>query len=576
MSITTDQAIQSPLLLVSSLFETFIQQPNASPAEFDPSTIFSKLFETTEQRRQIPSINDVSVQHVPKNTLVRFRCMVQDTGLGQEMFVTAYNKHDHETGAEKILCYRYTDDSMDIEQNGCSFDSVPNEYLSERTNVYCVSPPGETPWAKTTHGSLDLSHALNQLNIQDALKEPVNGTSKKYPLPGHEHVSALVKFYDSGDSLRVGQLIEVIGVLGHPVSSDGSTEDFETHMATLTNTPVLHAITYRSLENGSHGLFKPENLINASVQARDIRAKLVDYIATAFGGDKLVAEYVVLQLLSRVTVKNRGVKLGQFSLNISKFPASELGLQNEKSLEMKLDSPASKHVAFILSNLTQRCVEMPLSLEILNKSSFNPRSVDEQLNAGVLQLPNDTLLLVDETVLSEGTLDDTGVRNIQALMNVIHTQSLNYMFPYSQFELDTNLGVISLSSTKSMLPNHCTVPLQARFALTDGNLKDTMQYSNETLDMFRAYIESAKHGEYEIPDDVSEYIQEEFVNERKRAAENGTTLPSQEDLMARMSISRLVALSFGERYLTKDTFNYAVSLDEQRKGRDAGHEMPGK
>ncbi|KAI9023865.1 putative alanine racemase-domain-containing protein [Phycomyces nitens] len=501
--------------------------------------------------------------------------MVQDTGLGQEMFVTAYNKHDHKTGTKKTLCYRYTDDSMDLEQDGCSFDEIPNEFLSERTNVYCVSPPGETPWAKTAHGGLDLSHAISQLNIQDGSKEPLNGPSKKYPLPGHKHVSALVKFYDSGESLRVGQLIEVIGILGHPVSTDGTPEDFETHMATLTNTPVLHAITYRSLENESHGLFEPESLVNASGQARDIRAKLVDYISTAFGGDKLVAEYVLLQLLSRVTVKNRGVKLGQFSLNISQFPTSEPGLQNEKSLEMKLENLASKHVASVLSNLTQRFVEMPLSLEILNKSSFNPRSVDEQLNAGVLQLPNGTLLLVDETVLSEGTLDDTGVRNIQALMNIIHSQSLNYMFPYSQFEFDTDLGVISLSSTKSMLPNHCTVPLQASLDI-NSDLKDRMTCSKETLDIFRAYIESAKHAEYEIPDDVSEYIQEEFVNERKRAAENGVSLPSQEDLMARMSISRLLSLSFGESRLTKDTFDYAVRLDGQRMGRCAGHEISGK
>ena len=57
---------------------------------------------------QIPSINNTPVKQLPKNTLVRFRCMVQDTGLGQEMFVSAYKDQD------KIMCYRYTEDPVDV------------------------------------------------------------------------------------------------------------------------------------------------------------------------------------------------------------------------------------------------------------------------------------------------------------------------------------------------------------------------------------------------------------------------------------------------------------------------------
>lgn len=35
--------------------------------------------------------------------------MVQDTGLGQEMFVSAYKDQDG-----KIMCYRYTEDPVDV------------------------------------------------------------------------------------------------------------------------------------------------------------------------------------------------------------------------------------------------------------------------------------------------------------------------------------------------------------------------------------------------------------------------------------------------------------------------------
>ena len=54
------------------------------------------------------------MQQVPKNTLVRFRCMIQDTGLGQEMFISAYEKMDA-NGNARLHCYRYTDDAMDAE-----------------------------------------------------------------------------------------------------------------------------------------------------------------------------------------------------------------------------------------------------------------------------------------------------------------------------------------------------------------------------------------------------------------------------------------------------------------------------
>lgn len=54
------------------------------------------------------------MQQVPKNTLIRFRCMIQDTGLGQEMFISAYEKIDP-NGNKKLECYRYTDDDIEAE-----------------------------------------------------------------------------------------------------------------------------------------------------------------------------------------------------------------------------------------------------------------------------------------------------------------------------------------------------------------------------------------------------------------------------------------------------------------------------
>ena len=51
---------------------------------------------------------------------------------------------------------------------------------------------------------------------------------------------------------------------------------------------------------------------------------------------------------------------------------------------------------------------LSLSLDSLNKSKFAPESKDEDLHAGVLQLPQGTVLLVSEGGVREGQLLERG------------------------------------------------------------------------------------------------------------------------------------------------------------------------
>jgi hypothetical protein len=57
------------------------------------------------------------------------------------------------------------------------------------------------------------------------------------------------------------------------------------------------------------------------------------------------------------------------------------------------------------------------------------------------------------------------------------------------------------------------------------------------------------------------------VNERKKATDTKSELPTQEELMLRMSLARLAAVSFGENTLSKERYDYVVELDNQRKLR---------
>lgn len=119
---------------------------------------------------------------------------------------------------------------------------------------------------------------------------------------------------------------------------------------------------------------------------------------------------------------------------------------------LTLNNPASKSFSNVLDNLNLHTVQLPLTIDSLNKTKFTPKSVNENLEAGLLQLIDGTVVLVDETVLDEGQLVDPGVRNFQALNDLIQNQTLSYEFPFSQYEFDTDLNLITLSNSKSMLP----------------------------------------------------------------------------------------------------------------------------
>lgn len=154
------------------------------------------------------------------------------------------------------------------------------------------------------------------------------------------------------------------------------------------------------------------------------------------------------------------MKIGNFTLNISGFPIHQTTEEDKKKPLLTLNNPATKALSHVLDNLNIHTVQLPLTIDGLNKTKFSPKSVNENLEAGVLQLIDGTVILVDETVLDEGQLIDPGVRNFQALNDLIQNQTLSYEFPYSQYEFDTDLNVITLSNTKSMLPVSCVISNQ--------------------------------------------------------------------------------------------------------------------
>jgi len=60
--------------------------------------------------------------------------------------------------------------------------------------------------------------------------------------------------------------------------------------------------------------------------------------------------------------------------------------------------------------------------------------------------------VVDESCMGEGKLGDLGVRNLRFWGRVMSAQKVGFEFPYHEFEIDTDVTVLVLGSSKSFLP----------------------------------------------------------------------------------------------------------------------------
>ncbi|CAD6890909.1 unnamed protein product [Tilletia controversa] len=262
-----------------------------------------------------------------------------------------------------------------------------------------------------------------------------------------------------------------------------------------------------------------------------------------------------------------------------------------------------------LRSLLPAVVDQSLALTHLNSRevSFAPRAgtssssdTGETLHAGRLQLTPGTLLLVDEVGMGEGgTLNEGGVRNLQTLSGVLRTRRLEYEYPFNRFAFEADLRCVVLSAGKSFLPVDVFVPLEGAAArVREGeDAKDKEEEEEEeavapsldTLRLFRLFLLQARYGAFTIDerDGVAERISADFVEARKRAAnvaaaakqkggseEEATAeaaavegMATQEDLLRRMSIARLLALSRSESRLSVETWVRAGELDEARLER---------
>lgn len=458
-----------------------------------------------------------------KGVLVRWRCMVQDTGMGNELCLATL------TADGRRVCGLYGADThyAHAVQEEAALEPAN---LGERAVLCCVSIPGETSWAHdlVVGPSVSLTQALGDLTVELS-------DLRRAPRAEHPSVTALVKIYDVdlAEHFKTTDVMDVIGLLDLSTLPNAQWHLDGTEVSDAPVLPCVHALHVRP----APPLFTPNAPLSGTLD--HVRAALVQYIADALGGDKLAAEYLLLALVARVHARRSGVVVGPFSVNIT-------GLSE------------THHAALVdaCRQLVAAVVWQPLGLSELNDAAypFYVRGTDTGIQAGRLQLPHGTCVVLDETRMDEGQLHDAGVRNIRALFSLFQQHTLPYVFPYSEMDIGTDLVMIVLSETKSLLPTTVHVHANPRH-------EPRIAAALPALQEWRLFIAQVRQRKLSIPSSVSDAIQDDFVRVRR---EGGARAFNQDDLQRCLITARLLALTHGLEHLSTDMWAKAKVLDETR------------
>ncbi|KAJ7070358.1 putative alanine racemase-domain-containing protein [Mycena belliarum] len=456
--------------------------------------------------------------------LVSFRAMIQDTSPSPEMYLA-------KRSGGRCGGWGLTDDQ--------STDDLEYSDLRENTVVWAVSVPSESPWVAA---ELDTASSLTRPTILESRPHKPH----KFPDPGTPHLGVQVKVYDRVDSLRATDVATLVGIL----TMECMTADLES--PNVAPVPTVHLLFSRHLPLTISPRVFPYSPATTTFQT--LREELISWIADeGLAGDRDAAEWVLLSIIAKV--QSRTPALLPPSLTISQFPPPAA-------------QSSTPSLSTVLSHLLPTVVTLPLSLDVLNSSSFYPESKNEDLHSGRLQLPRGSVCVVTEGGVTEGGVFDRGIMNLRAMQEMMSTQTLEYAFPFSRFTFQTDVVFLILSQGKksTFFQTNLNLPLRPN---NKGELysspSKTKLPAPETLMMFRNLVGGAKTGNVSVGEKVAEYIQEDFVSERK-AASSAATVTS-DDLIHRMMIARLLTLSLHQSEVSTEIWERVKAMEETRKMR---------
>jgi len=167
--------------------------------------------------------------------------------------------------------------------------------------------------------------------------------------------------------------------------------------------------------------------------------------------------------------------------------------------------------------------------------------------------------------------------NIRSAQEMMNAQALEYVFPFSGYKFETDVCFLLTTQSKqsTFFKTDVTVPLQPSPSVDlqiffNRVAEDIVIPPMDELQKYRQLLGGSKIGEVTTGPDLAKYIEDDFVRERanfKNANMKTGKAFTTEDLLQRMFLARLVALSLHQMEVTIENWEYVKVLESQLKHR---------
>ncbi|XP_022743028.1 mini-chromosome maintenance complex-binding protein isoform X2 [Durio zibethinus] len=519
---------------------------------------------------QVPILNSKTMRWVQPNSLVRYRGMIQDM-LGNEFYVGAYKDGN---------LWR-TNKFMDVSQY--PMGTPPDMCVWERRLLYCVPVPGQSSWTEPScemepNRGMDWSsqNREKRRRMDDEDADPLDLREDGFPSPSPEsrdsktasssssmstfqyvdkdNLPCLVKIYDSPESeLKLNDVFEFIGVLtvdselavekdDNDELSNSFYDDALVHLPP-NKVPRLHCLVHRKL--AVHDFLQSSPIMEPHL-VKGIREALFRHLTTVLGNDEVAAHFMLLHLLSKVHARVDDVAVGKLSLNL-------MGLSKESATVF------GTRLSQAFKSLLPFTHFIPLTLEYLNTASLAPKKdyQENRLIPGVLQLPEGSHIMVDETQLESGSLSSIGIENTKSLKNLMEFQKVEYDFQYYKMEMAADVQLLIFSEGKSnIVPADVVVPFQP------SSLESFEIPVAEALEAWRWYLATVRLLPHSIGSEMQKVVEDDLVAARQADRSLGSR-----DFSRWLTMARLVSSSFGETCLSLEHWQMVKELERLRRER---------
>lgn len=542
----------------------FVQQQFALPPSL-PSSQPSQL-------SLIPQLALGGAAHStpPHSSLVRLRCLVQDTH-SSDYYLAAYRTKRgwHTT--------RYTD-SVTLEEGEAGLDER-GAVTMERTDVTVVPLTGENQWLQhalsnksgeqpqlrnankqrsarkrqldeqgnsameqdTAGGVQETRSAAADSDTADAFKKPkassVTPAQSATTAPPSSNMCIVTLYGSHCHSLRVGDVVEVVGI--YSITPHLLQDDDELGHNSIHSSHHIHCLTFLRCTPPFLDLALPQSLSLA-------RSGLLSRLTAVCGGDNVAATLLLLCFVSRVQQRSAEGVMGKLTVELTRST-----------------SAFAQRLTTLCAQLLTHSTTIPVSNSTLSAQPLYPQKDYEtdRLSQSPLLLPPTACLVLDATGLVAGELSAVGTRNVRVLNRLLEEQQLLHDFAYHEVAVPMDVSAVVLSTSRGLLFAHVSLPLATPSECAGSiDAVGEIEWDPWRRYMARVQCESAN---FHVGDSVSGAVERLFVERRR----GGGEAVQAEWLHRVLLVARLVVRSYGEEELTEQRMLEAVRLLDEVERR---------